>query len=526
MREDLELYQQIMAGLREAASTGKTPAFVFDRISDKPMESKSLEFQGAHSKRYVSDANLFAIFHFSVTESGWSSKDRRIFNQMIDLAEKFGVKDLVFKNTDRLSRNLRDLLRIQDLIEKKGYKIHFFENHQVISKASNYNDKWNLELLILVAKRLSDKISHDMQVSNQYKTERRIAPGKARLGYIYDKEKRMHLIDPTKEAEMRWLFDEFDSGKHSLADFVALVNAKGVKNLWSKKWHKSRLYDLLTSPFYHGEFVTTKDGTVNQGNHEPYYDKDRYIKRITRLNKRFFPRKGIKHDFLLGGLLYCSCGGRYFADLKKNKFVYYAHPCQHLNGKYERLNEKDFFQLIDAAIRQVAMADTFTEALKEVFKSRIKERNSNKQQDLLFLTNKLLELNRKKDRLFELYAEEGIDKVSLTAKIREYDHEIGQLKKQESTLSINQKDFIFKVAEVIEEFKNFPRTYESATHEYKARLLQKSVKRITKDGPNVHLGFTETFRILYRPELKTLEAAVRNHPGILPKQDSNLRHGD
>lgn len=488
MPENLEIYERVMAGMREAECIGKTPAFVFDRISDKPTESKSLEFQGAHSKRYVTEANLFAVFHFSVTESGWSSKDRRIFNQMIDLAEKFGIRDLVFKNTDRLSRNLRDLLRIQDLIENKGYKIHFFENHQVISKASNYNDKWNLELLILVAKRLSDKISHDMKVSNQYKTERRIAPGKARLGYVYDKEKRAHLIDPAREAEMRWLFDEFDSGKHSLADFVSLVNGKGIKNLWGKKWHKSRLYELLTSPFYHGEFVTKKDGTINQGNHEPYYDKGRYLQRMARLNGRFFPRKGRQHSFLLGGLLYCSCGGRYFADLKKEKFVYYAHPCRHLNGKYDRLNEKSFFQMIDGALTQVAIADTFTDALKEIFKSRIKERNANKQQDMLFLTNRILELSRKKDRLFELYAEEGIDKASVTAKIREYDLEIAQLKKQESNLSTNQQDFVFKVGEVIEEFRNFPKTYAASSQENKARLLKKSVQKITKDGDHIQLG--------------------------------------
>ena len=66
-----EIVQAIVAGLKQASELKQTPVFVFDRISDKPQESKSLEFQDAHSKRYVKEKNLFAVFHFSVTESGW-----------------------------------------------------------------------------------------------------------------------------------------------------------------------------------------------------------------------------------------------------------------------------------------------------------------------------------------------------------------------------------------------------------------------------------------------------------------------
>lgn len=522
MEEALETTQQIMLGLRQAAEANLVPAFVFDRISDKPNESKSLEFQDTHSKRYVKEAGLFAVLHFSVTESGWWSKGRHAFNRMLDLAETFGIRDLVFKNTDRLSRNLQDLIRIRELIDNKDYRIHFFENYQVIDKRSNYNDKWNIELLILVAKRLSDKLSHDAKASNHYKVEKNIAPGRARYGYLYEREKRKHVINPATEADLRWIFDEFDSGQHSLTEFTILLNAKGIKNEQGRKWYQSRVYALLTNPFYHGEFITRNDRKVHVGNHDPYYSKERYLKRMEKFHGRYFPRSGKNHEFLLKGLLECSCGGKYVADRKKGRFVYYAHRCKHLAGKTERLNEGAFFELIDAAVSRIAITDQFAGFLKETFKQRVKERSDNKREECLILTNKVLDLNRKKDRLLELFAEGSLEKDAIIAKLREYDQAIGQLKKQEKNLAISQEKFVFKVAEVIEDFKDFPQIYAQLSMEKKATLIRKSMRKITKDGATVQLGFKDGFQILYRNELSSLEASVRFHPVVCPRQESNL----
>ncbi len=523
MEEMLETSQQVMLGLRQAADANLTPAIVFDRISDKPNESKSLEFQDAYAKRYVKDKGLHAVLHYSVTESGWSSKERRIFNRMLDIAETFGIRDLVFKNTDRLSRNLQDLIRIRELIDNKGYRIHFFENNKMIHQQSNYDEKWTIELLILLAKRLSDKLSHDAKASNKYKVEKSIAPGRARFGYLYDREKRKHVINPATEAEVRWIFDEFDSAQHSLTEFTILLNAKGIKNEQGRKWYQSRVYALLTNPFYHGEFITRNDGKLHLGNHDPYYSKERYLKRMEKFHGRYFPRAGKNHDFLLKGLLECSCGSKYVADRKKGRFVYYAHRCKHLAGKTERLNERAFFELIDAAISQIAITDQFSAFLKAAFKQRVKERNDNKREESLFLSNKILDLNRKKDRLLELFAEGGIEKDAIIAKLREYDQAIGQLKKQDKNLTISQEKFVFKVAEVIEDFKDFPQIYAQLSPEKKATLIRKSMRKITKDGASIRLGFKDGFQILYRNELSNLETSVRFHPVVCPRQESNLR---
>jgi site-specific DNA recombinase len=518
---NLEIIQEVISGLKRATELGQTPVFLFDRISDKANESKSLEFQDAHSKRYVAEKNLCAVYHFSVTESGWKAQKRRIFNQMLDIAEKFGIKDLVFKNSDRLSRNVADIIRIRELLEQKDYRIHFFENHQVVDKHTNYSDNWNLQLMILLAQRHSDKNSHDGIAANKYKTEKGIAPGKARLGYVYDKQKREHLIDRAQESTVRWIFDEFDSGKHSLTDFVDLVNARGIKNVFGRKWQKSRLHELLTNPFYHGEFVTKKDKSVHQGNHQGYYDKERYLQRVERLGARYFPRKGGDRDFLLSNLVRCSCGAKYYGSIQKERYVYYEHPCKHLGGKHDRLSEAALLGLIDAEIAKTSFTDAFVAYLKETLGGRVRERNANNQEDLLILSNKLLELNRKKNRLFELYTEEAIDKHDLTARIQDYDKEIAQLKKHERSISMDQQTFIFSVAGVIEDFKNFTRIYALSKPENKASLLRASLEKITKDGLNITFEFREKLQVLYKPELLALQQGVRVHTAMRGWRDLN-----
>lgn len=520
--QNINLIAEIAENFKVATQTGETPCFIFDRISANSSDSKSLEYQDAYSKRYVTLKNLNPVYHFSATESAWSSKDRKLFHTMIQLSEKFDIKNLVFKNYDRLSRNLSDLILIKSLIEEKDFTIHFYESHQTISKDSPRDEKFLLDFQILIAKRHSDKLSDDIKAANRYKIERKIAPGGAKLGYIYDKDKRIHLIDKAREAEIRWIFDEFDSGKHSLTEFVDLVNAKGIKNRQGRRWYKSGLHELLTNPFYHGEFYSLKEDQVYPGNHEPYYPKERYDKRVEMLQGRVFPRKNGNLKFRLSHLLKCDCGSYYYASQQKSTFIYYEHPCKFLAGKHKRFNEKLIFRRIDAEIENISLSDEFAKHLTAVFSGRIKERNSNNQADMLEITNGIMNLNRKKNKLFELFAEDGIDKADLMAKISEYDRQLAQLQKQAKVLAVDQKEFVVKVSEIIQDFREFPQIYAASTEDNKAELLKKSLRSIVVHDGRLELLFKDEFRILYKPELLRLAKTVQVHPNMWAHQDLNL----
>ncbi len=94
----------ILEKLKQAHTLGKTPAFAYDRISDEiQSEGLSLRYQNEGSHKYATDRQLAVVHHFTVIESA-SKEGRKVFNEMLDLAQKFGIKTLIFKNTDRMNR--------------------------------------------------------------------------------------------------------------------------------------------------------------------------------------------------------------------------------------------------------------------------------------------------------------------------------------------------------------------------------------------------------------------------------------
>jgi hypothetical protein len=205
-------------------------------------------------------------------------------------------------------------------------------------------------------------------------------------------------------------------------------------------------------------------------------------------------------------------------EISKN----YEHPCKLEKLKQKRLNEKRIFDLIDAEMARITTTDDFARTLTAVFSSRLKQRNAGNQMDLLQIANRLMELNRKKNRLFELYVEEKIEKTDISNRIAELERQMNQLRKQEKALAVDQKSFVFRVSEVIEDFKNFPKIYAASTDENKAALLRRSIDQITLSDTRAALVFKGAFRILYKPELLALAKSVQVHNDMWAHQDLNL----
>src|SRR5271157_853268 len=150
-----DTFIKIMQGLKQARKEGKISAFAYDRVSTiEQTNGMSLEYQSQGAAKYANDKELYLVFCFAVAESA-SKEGRRIFNEMIDIALRYDVKNLIFKSTDRMSRNYRDLARIMDLIDHNDFAIHFYQTNKSISKNSTHDEKFMIGIEQAVAKHLS-----------------------------------------------------------------------------------------------------------------------------------------------------------------------------------------------------------------------------------------------------------------------------------------------------------------------------------------------------------------------------------
>lgn len=415
---------EIIGRLKEAHGKGLRPAFVYDRISaEVQADGVSLEYQGAGAARYADGTGLFVVHSFQVVESA-SKEGRKVFNRMVDLARNFGVRNLIFKNTDRMSRNYQDLVRIDRLIDDEGFRIHFHQTGLMIHRESSYNDRFLIGIQLAVAKHLSDKLRQDIREHNVFKARKGVAPGRSPFGYRYDRKEKKHEIDPAAEKILHGIFDTFDNSEMSLDAFVRHLNDNSIKAPTGGRWHKGPLHKLLTKPFYHGEF--THRGEIRPGTHQPYYNIERYQKRLTRLDGAYRAARTRESDPGLSGLLHCDCGRSMTGIIKKRRYVYYVHNCS-LSGRFEYMREAEALALIDAEIERVRYSPEFAENLKNLVHHVAENQKQDSNASLNALNVRITAMNEKKARLYDLYAEEGIDLPILRENLNTITEEIKKL---------------------------------------------------------------------------------------------------
>lgn len=508
---------EIQLNMQHAVTSGKISAFAYDRISSFTQEDGlSLQQQEKGGLAYADRSGLEVVKSFTVIESAYK-EGRKVFGQMLDLALQYNVKHLIFKNTDRLSRNLHDLIRIRDLIEKNGIHIHFYEMGQVIHTESSYDEKWVIELLILIAKRHSDKLSHDVKAVYKYKAEKGIPPHKPPIGYIYDKELKQVKIDKRYENTIRFIFDEFDSGPYSIQEFADQLNDKGYKTSNGRRWSKGNLHALLTDTFYHGEFVFR--GDICPGKYETYYNKSRWQSRMNRLGIRNVGKRKHNRNYIFSGMIRCDdCGCVLTGDTKKEKYIYYGHKCQDRKSVYYQ--ESRVIEYFDSEISDLVFSEEYASFLKDMFSESVEIKSKSQSGDLLSITRKISASEIKQGKLLDLYFEGALPKEALQRKMDECQKEIDILEKQRKSLRVDKNQFIFNVINLIDQLRAFPAIYADSGFEDKGRLIKNMVKSVKISGTGMDIEWQQPFNFLLKHKLLRLkDAGVRDCLLRLPQID-------
>ena len=134
-----ELEKTISAKIAELKAQGcnaNTFAFSYARVSSEKQEKgNSRDDQVLEATEYAQRHGLQLIHIFETTESAWHN-NREVFNRMLELALEYKVKNLIFKNFDRLSRNYLDWGKVTELIRHEGLQIHFYEQTVTLQKES------------------------------------------------------------------------------------------------------------------------------------------------------------------------------------------------------------------------------------------------------------------------------------------------------------------------------------------------------------------------------------------------------
>ena len=328
----------------------KPSAVLYARVSSKEQEREgySIAAQRKLLRQYATDSDLRVLHEFVDVETA-KDTGRKAYTRMVAfLHDHPGCRILLVEKTDRLYRNLKDWVRLDDL----QLTVHFVKEGAILSPESRSNEKFMHGIRVLMAKNYIDNLSEEVKKGLQEKVDQGHWPTVAPVGYLNNR--RTHLIerDPDRAPAITHLFERYATGDVSLKQVTATAFTDGLTHPRSgRRLVKSEIHRMLHNPIFYGAF--RGKGKLYAGNHDPIVSKDLFDAVQAVFASANKPRYRT-HRHAFAGLLTCGvCGCAITAEIKKSKYVYYH--CTGYRGRCGNtyIREEDLASLLGDVVRRV-----------------------------------------------------------------------------------------------------------------------------------------------------------------------------
>jgi len=242
---------------------------------------------------------------------------------------------IVYK-VDRFARNRRDDANMVYDLRSVGA--------QLVSATENIEDtpigRLTHGMMAVFSEFYSDNLASEVIKGATEKAKRGGTPGRVPPGYLNRRdfstgsEVRVVQLDPEREHHIRWAFECYATGRYSIADLVALLEARGLRSRRTKRCEPRPLghttvADILANDYYVG--IVTYRGQKFTGRHEPLVTRETFdrVQAVLKAHKASGERDR-KHKHYLKGTVFCAgCGRRltYSRNTGRNGTAYEYFVC-------------------------------------------------------------------------------------------------------------------------------------------------------------------------------------------------------
>lgn len=506
-----------------------------DVRNDEKEESNSIENQREALRDFVERRKDLTGEVVEYIDDGYSGTnfDRPQFKAMLEDMKAGKINVLITKDLSRLGRNFIEvgdymeqifpLLGVRYIAINSNYDSNDFIGNTIGLEMSVMNLVNNL-----YCKDLSKKVRSGVETI--WKSGRSTS-GRPAFGYIRDPDNKYNwIIDPEAAATVRRIFDMAAGGsgyQHILSvlneegiptpgqyreekGHVKKVNRKVADSEW--KWTYENIWKILKTYEYTGALVQKKisritvgrnnsrrvpddERIVIEGHHEPIVDKETYYKGRALVKEH--KRGGVvgSDDFPLREVLYCgNCGLRLYKPRSLESYVICKHKA--VIGKHSACNDSRYrLDKIETIVRRSLRAQLLQlEQLRDQLEQKKNDMpDYGKQAKKLKMQIKSLE--EKKSRLYELYAEEEIDKETYLKQRNEVKSQLDDLK--ERILAITLPDESDE--ETLQEASHYIRLAEQlfTSNDLTEELVEAFIERINiydEDHMEIIFKFNDLLR--------------------------------
>jgi site-specific DNA recombinase len=478
------------------------------RVSSKEQETDgySLSAQGKLLIDYCGRRGFKIKKTFSISETASKSSQRQTFQKMMNYIEKNNVKILVVEKVDRLVRNFKDTVLIDDWLEGDiERQVHFVKNALVLHQKARSQEKLNWGFQVVIAKNFIDNLKEEVDKGMKEKLAQGWLPGTPPLGYktVGSQGKKIHEIDEETAPLIRRMFELYLEPEYSLSTVTSAMKRLGLRTRRGRPLMRSHITKLLSHNFYLGKIPW--DGQVYPGKHDPLISTDLFDA-VQRKMKRKNPPKYSKHRWLFQGLFLCEeCGGR--ITWEKHKGIIYGH-CNRYRGcskkpwaKQEDIENQllNCFEVLKNP--SPALLDWVKGALREQHESEIEVH-------LLSVDQSQKEHDKIRRKLHLLYE----DRLSERITTQEYDHKRLELEEEAETIrnsikkaDANSKDYLEGGLNILELSERAAEIYRTKNLDDRRVLIAEIFSNLTLKGQFIDYEYTKPVSVVARRIEETKE---------------------
>ena len=277
------------------------------RVSSREQrEGYSIDAQIRAMRDKAAKAGWTIAREFVVAESAKRGADRVAFNQMFKWVKANAKRekiDAIFAHKlDRVCRNMRDAVRLQELEDTCGVQLSFVENQFGPGAAGALS----FNVMAAVAQYYSDNLRTEVIKGMDEKVRQGWPTGLAPYGYLNVDDRDEPVIPhPEKSKAVIRIFELYASGQHTFKSLADKLAAEGHTYQPSQpRFNRTSLSYILNNRFYVGELE--RNGQVFKGSYRLLIGRATFEACQDILHGRN-RRTGNPDITFSGGILRCAC---------------------------------------------------------------------------------------------------------------------------------------------------------------------------------------------------------------------------
>jgi site-specific DNA recombinase len=463
-------------------------ALIYARVSSKDQEREgySIPAQLKFLRDYA-QKNDFQIAREFVDVETAKMAGRKKFGEMVRYLEKMPhCRVVIVEKTDRLYRNLRDCLTLEDL----DIEIHLPKEGQIISKAARSQAKLIHGIHVAMARNYIENLREEVKKGMREKAEQGIYPSRPPIGYRNNKVEHTIEVDLGKAPIARRIFELYATRKYSLSQLrLAIRSEFGVKMA------KSYLDRLLKNPFYAGSFIW--EGKTYPGTHTPLVDRFLFEQVQSAFHGRNKPRYQ-KHDFAFRGLLKCAYDEcMVTAEIKKQKYTYYR--CTDSRGKCELpyFREEELGNRLGEILKDIYIPDHVLSKLVESLMSEKVCETTLQQNQEQRLQQRLASVRNRLDQAYLDKLDGKIPEELWIRKSAEWQAEVQQIQMATRAVGEIKPERMLDAAKILELANKAYFLYVKQSPAEKAKLLSMALSNCSIDATSIYPTYRKPFEVIF-----------------------------